>query len=121
MRFLLDQILDADPAAGTKREPARHTFGEKRGASRRELAVDLSEANMGELNPAGKEALLKVLAEYKDMGLLPVTLERCHLAPGRTCVSPRKKKNARRVFEGGSDALRQWWRWSRATLPSFNR
>lgn len=76
---------------------------------------------MGAVNPAGKEALLQVLAEYyKDASLLPTTPERGQLAPDRTCVST-KTKDARRVFEGGSDALRQWWRWSRATLPSYNK
>lgn len=69
MRMLLDPIAGTEPEAKTITEPAATPPGEDKLANRRGHRVGMSEANMGQLNSTGKEALLEVLGMYNGKGL----------------------------------------------------
>ena len=78
MRLLLDQSEEKKPSPAVE--------GERGGAEMptgdvKEVAVDISEANMGQLSQGCKSDLLELLREYRDRGLFPANpkvVPACH-------------------------------------------
>jgi len=78
MRLLLDQSEEKEPSPAVE--------GERGGAEMptgdvKEVAVDIAEANMGQLSQGCKSDLLELLREYRDRGLFPANpkvVPACH-------------------------------------------
>ena len=78
MRLLLDRSVEKEPVPAVE--------GESGGTERptgdlEEVAVDIAEANMGQLSQGCKSNLLELLREYRDRGLFPANpkvVPACH-------------------------------------------